>query len=341
MPHRRSLLIHGLGLTLRRPGAVLWTYLFNLGLALLFAMRFGAQLDAVLTHSLAAQHLGSSFDLGTAIDALTRINDNAPDTGYSGYAGPAVDFILYFLLVPGTLFCYQAGAPAKLATLLHQGILHFWRFLRVTLLSAIVGGLILGGLLALRGHWEEYVDDHFTGNAYRWRVYPLLVVILLLAALLRLYFDLVLAYTVQIGLQIRPNGQPDRRVRRTLLPAFRALKHNFLRIYGTFVLLMFLGLAALVLSWRIGLHTLAQPRVWPLFLLAQIGIFLNLIFRFWQRGAETILTFDNPIHPAFATPSFVKPLTHTPPTHVEDPIPDPEPASATLDRPDENIYHHE
>jgi len=341
MPQRRSLLIHGLGLTLRRPGAVLWTYLFNLGLALLFALRFGYQTDDILTHSLAAQRLNSSFDLGTAIGTITHINDNAPDTGVSSYIGLGLYFILYFFLVPGTLFCYQAAAPAKLSTLLHQGILHFWRFLRITLLSAVLSGLILGGLLALRGHWEEYVDDHFVGNAYRWRVYPLLVVIFLVAALLRLYFDLVLAYTVQIGLQLRPNGKPDRRVRRTLLPAFRALKHNFLRIYGTFVLLTLLGLAALFLSWRVGLHTLAQPRVWPLFLMAQLGLFLNLAFRFWQRGAETILTLDNPITPAFATPSFVKPLALTPHTHVEDPIPDPEPASPSLDRPDESIYHHE
>ncbi len=43
------------------------------------------------------------------------------------------------------------------------------------------------------------------------------------------------------------------------------------------------------------MHMLAQPRVWPTFLLAQLGLFLMLFTRFWQRGAETSLALQNPI----------------------------------------------
>jgi hypothetical protein len=32
-----------------------------------------------------------------------------------------------------------------------------------------------------------------------------------------------------------------------------------------------------------------------MFVLAQIGLFLMLMTRFWQRGAETVLAEDNPL----------------------------------------------
>src|SRR5207248_10237602 len=56
-----------------------------------------------------------------------------------------------------------------------------------------------------------------------------------------------------------------------------------------------LGFAAVILTARISMHMLAQPRVWPTFLLAQLGLFLMLFTRFWQRAAETSLSLQNPI----------------------------------------------
>ncbi len=38
MPERRNIFLHGLSLTLRRLPALLWTYVFNLGLAFLFSI---------------------------------------------------------------------------------------------------------------------------------------------------------------------------------------------------------------------------------------------------------------------------------------------------------------
>jgi hypothetical protein len=340
---------------------LLWTFVFSLSLSLLFSMRLGAQFGWVLGQSLAAQRLTSAFDLGAALGVLLRIGDGAPPAGLANLSGVALFGLIYFLLVPGTLFCYQAAAPAKLSTLLGQGLLHFWRMVRITLLTAVVSALILGPLLALSNRWSDHVGLTTTGYAAWALESPLVLLILLAAALLRLYFDLVQAYTVQLGLQLRPNGKPDRRVRRALVPALRAIKQNFLRAYGSFVLLTLLGLLALFVSWRAGLHTLAQPRVWPLFLLAQTGLFLNLFTRFWQRGAETIVILDNPILPPrppapqqdvpvvvedpltepLPREEFYQPTPSVPAESVTDPIPNPEPASPSLPEPDRGIYHKE
>jgi hypothetical protein len=106
------------------------------------------------------------------------------------------------------------------------------------------------------------------------------------------------------------------------------------------------------------MHMLAQPRVWPTFLLAQLGLFLMLLTRFWQRGVETSLALQNPIAGPTLSPSVpiagvvnsVDPLhqsrriqfapekTTRPVTH--EPISNPEPAPPSLDEPDPGVFQH-
>ena len=358
MMERRNIFLHGLSLTLRRFPALVWTYVFNLALALLFSISFHRQIASLLSHSLAAQRLTSGFDLGTIGEVSLHLHEGpvGDSGGIAGHASIPVFLIVYFLLVPGTLYCYQTATPARLGTLLQQGLLYFWRFVRITLLTLIVCGLILGPLTFCQDKWADYIDDHLVGRRAFLCILAGYIIIFFIASILRLYFDLVEVYTVQLGLQIRENGKPDRRVRKTLLPALRALRRNFWRAYSTFIALAVLGLAAVFFTARTAMHSLAQPRVWPMFLLAQTGLFLMLATRFWQRGAETTLSLDFPIveeeEAPYNGPSFVTPtypplsvvLKSTVPEHhdrVTDPIPAPEPASPSLAEPDPGIYRPE
>lgn len=330
MPQPRSLLTTGLSLTLRNLPALLWTYAFNLGIALLFSLSLHNQLSTLMAHSLASQSLLSGFDLTTVAGLFTFLSDS-PGGPATSFTAVPVYLLIYFLLVPGTLFVYQTAAPARLSTLFQSGILHFWRFVRITLISFFVFGIVLGPLLAVQNAGSSYLDKHILGrNGFLLQLAGL-VLVGLVAALLRLYFDLVEVYTVQLGLQLKPNGKPDRRVRRAFAPAWRALTRNFPRAYLTFVILTLVGLSAVVVTARIAMHSLAQPRVWPMFLLAQAGLFLMLLTRFWQRGAETTLALDFPIPPAVLEP--------LPPPFTAAPIPNPEPASPSLSHPDFGVYH--
>jgi hypothetical protein len=378
MSERRNIFLHGLAITLRRFPALLWTYIFNLGLALIFSIRFHAQFASILDHSLAAQRLVNGFDLTAVAGASFRFQDAPGGAHTDSYGAIPLFFILYFLLVPGTLFCYQTSTPARLSTLFHQGLLHFWRFIRITILTLLISGIILGLLSFLQGKWAEHVDNHAVGlHSFLARMTGV-VIIALVACFLRLYFDLVEVYTVQLGLHIRSNGKSDRRVRRTLGPAWRILRAEFAEVYPIFLFLAILGAAAVLLTARISVHMLAQPRVWPMFLLTQIGLFLMLFTRFWQRGVETSLALQHPIYPPPQLPirpvvtrvspppaaPFVPPLDRPlgqqtvvqpldrpvePPLTsrvehpfaqpVDDPIPDPEPASPSLDEPDLGIFH--
>jgi len=352
MSQNRSLLFHGLGLTLRRFPALLWAFVFNLVYAAFATSRIAMDIGHVTDTSLAAAPLSHGFDLSTLAGLLGKLSVGP---GLSPSVAPSLPLYLatYFLLVPGTLLCYQTGASARLSTLLQAGLLHFWRFVRITLLAVIVSGLVLGPLVALQMRWADHVDAHVVGLSAFLHDLAGILVIALVAAVLRLYFDLVEVYTVQLGLQTRPNGKPDRRVRKTLLPALRALRKNFWRAYITFVSLAVLGLAAIFFTARVAMHSLGQPRVWPMFLLAQMGLFLMLATRFWQRGAETTLSLDFPIVEAeapYSGPSFVtrSPLMVPPEpdailhhARVTDPIPAPEPASPSLAEPDPGVYHPE
>ncbi len=347
---RRSILVHGLKLTLSRPRAILWTYVFNLGTALLFSWRLHNELDSILAHSLASQRLTSAFDLGVAFQAFFRLNDQAPDTGRSGLIGPILYLVLYFLLVPGTLFTYQTAAPARLAILLSIGLQRFWRFLRIALLTLILAAVLLGPLAAAQAAWSAHIDETLTGTPALLAQAPGWILIALVAALIRLYFDLVEGYTIQQGEQLRPDGIPDRRVRRVLLPALKTLALNLPRALTAFVSLTLVGLAALILTGRFALHLLAQPRVLPIFLLAQLGLLLLLFTRFWQRGAETILIFDYPLPSQFPRadpllPFLIRRQTPRPPIPgpipIPDPMPNPEPASPSLNEPDPGVFHHD
>ncbi|SNT24389.1 hypothetical protein SAMN05421770_10643 [Granulicella rosea] len=338
MTERRNQLTHGLTLALGHGRAILWTYAANLGLALLFAVRVRAQLNDILTHSLASQRLSSAFDLGVVLNTYQRITENAPDTGVSSFSGLPLYVLIYFLLVPGALWCYQTGEPARLSTLLSTGLLHFWRFVRITLVTLVVSGAILGPLWAAHAALTERADKHLVGPPALVHQAVTLGVVALVAALLRLYFDLVEAYTVQLGLRIRDNGKPDRRVRRALLPALRTLFRGFLANYLTFLLLALLGFATLFLTGRIAVHTLAQPRVWPQFLLVQVGVLALLVTRYWQRGASTTLALNNPI-PVEVIEPLIMPAAWNPPAPPPDPIPEPEPIAPSLAEPDAGVFH--
>jgi hypothetical protein len=365
MPERRNIFLHGLSLTLRRLPALLWTYLFNLALAFLFSISLNLQLSKLLSHSLAAQRLSSGFDLGPIGETYLQLHKGPiGDAGAeSGHASIPLFFLVSFLLVPGTLFCYQTDAPARLGTLLKQGLLYFWRFVRITLLTLLVSGLILGPLFVIQGKWADFIDDHIVGRSAFLLILAGNIVLFLVASILRLYFDLVEVYTVQLGQHSRPalfghQAKPDRRVRRTLAPAWRTLRSNFSEAWPTFLFLTLLGFAAVILTARISMHMLAQPRVWPTFLLAQLGLFLMLLTRFWQRGAETSLSLQNPILSSF--PPILPGARHVDPTDplhpsrrirlaaephstppTPEPISEPEPAPPSLDEPDPGVFHHD
>ncbi len=311
MKQQRSILLGGFHTMLRHWPALVWTYVFNVGLAFFFTLPLHSQMASLTANSLESERIIGGFDLGVAGSVLGHLSTNQGSAAPASYLSICFFVILYFVLVPGTLFCYQKGMPARLSTLLQTGLMYFWRFVRITLVSLVFFGVVLGVLLAVQNHWAAHVDETSVGRSAWLHEVAGIVIIGLVAAALRVYFDLVEVYTVQMGSQAPLPGMKanmNRRIRRVLLPAWRTYRANFFRAYLSFVFLTLLGLSAVVVTARIAMHSLAQPRTWPLFVLAQTGLFLMLLTRFWQRGAETVLAQDH----ALAVPVIVLPETVAP-----------------------------
>ena len=170
----------------------------------------------------------------------------------------------------------------------------------MTLLSLVAFAVTLGPLFALRKLWLKHEDLHVVGSAALLQALGSLLMLALVAAAIRLYFDLVELYTVQLGQHMRPAKEgiaprPDHRVRRTLGPAWRVWRRNFVRAWLTFLLLALLGFSAMAGAGMYALHSLAQPRIWPTFLVTQLGLAIMLFTRFWQRGAEAVLASESPL----------------------------------------------
>ncbi len=298
---RRGILLRGLGLVLRHPGAVVWTYGFNLTIAVVFSLSLHARLASVLDHSMAAEGLNAQFDLGTVGAVAHQLGYRTPPSGGAAYLGLPIYFLVYFVLIPGALFGMRVGAPGRLKNLTTQGLGFFWRFFRILLLTLVVSAPVLGALSAAIGVWSAWVIEHEVGGAQLWFRLPAWAALALVAAGLRLYFDLVEVYAVQLDDHYRLDGKPDRRVRKVLIPAAKTLWRNFGRAYWIFVGLAVLGVCEVLVTAHAALHMLAQPRVWPAFLLLQAGLFLSLLTRYWQRGVETVLAADFPL-PVTARP---------------------------------------
>ena len=344
MSQRNNIFLDGLSITLRRFPAFLWAYGFNLSLAFLFSFSLNRQLATLLNHSLAAQRLSNGFDLGVIGETFLHLQEGpAENAGTAiGHESIPLYLLLYFLLVPGTLFCYQTGAPARLSTLLHQGLLYFWRFVRITLLMLVISTLVLVPLFFFQNQWADHIDERLVGRPAFLCILAGYIILFLVASILRFYFDLVEVYTVQLGLNLRPNGQPDRRVRGSFGPAWRILQTHFSQAWPVFLFLTLLGFAAVVLTARSAMHMLAQPRVWPTFLLAQLGLFLMLFTRFWQRGMETSLVLRNPVSsPALPAVPIAGIVNQPNSPIINEPIANPEPASPSLDEPDPGVFHHD
>jgi hypothetical protein len=103
--------------------------------------------------------------------------------------------------------------------------------------------------------------------------------------------DLVEVYIV------RDAVDGEHRVRNALLPALRLLYRYFFRTVGSFFLTGLLGVSALAACLYLWNEFVPAQQVWIGFLLAQVGLFLLLASRFWQRGIEVSLALaaDPPI----------------------------------------------
>jgi hypothetical protein len=288
-----NLLLQGFQLVLRNWPLLLWAYAVNLGFALLAGIPFATGLAPYLDHSLAAQRIAGTVDVSYLGELMMRVRE----TGLFATVVHTADWLsllqllVLFVFFAGGTFVYVSAEPPRLSVLLRGGIAYFWRFLRAALLAGCIAAVLLGILLFARVLLLRRLSPIYVERKIF--IYSAIsaAVIVLVAAIVRLWWDLVEVYIVRNAMD------GERRVRQALLPALRLLGKYFFRTTGSFLLSGVLGVGALALCLFLWKQFVPAHQVWLACLLAQLGLFLQLASRYWQRGIETALVMaaDPPI----------------------------------------------
>jgi hypothetical protein len=287
--------VRGFALARRNWSFVIWAYAINLIFGLLAGVPFANGLAPFLDHSLAAQKIAGTLDLGYLSELALHQRETHlfPVIVQTAFWLNLLQLLLLFFLFAGTVFVYVSSEPPRFSVLLRGAVAYFWRFARAAILVGCCAGLILGLLLVLRATLLSRLAMIYFGRSLF--IYSAMTgaVIFVIALLLRLWFDLVEVYIV------RNVMDGELRAHRALLPACRLLFRHFLRLFGSFLLAGLAGVSALglcLLLWK----SLPAGQVWAAFLLAQLGLFFLLASRFWQRGlgAALVLATAPPVIPA-------------------------------------------
>ena len=288
-----NLFVQGFQLALRNWPFVVWAYAVNLGLGLLAGIPFATGLAPYLDHSLAAQKIAGTIDVTYLGELLMHLRETSfrPIAIHTAVWLNLVQLLVLFFLFAGTTFVYVSAEPPRLSVLLRGGVAYFWRFVRAAILAGCVAAVILGILLLARALLLDRASAVYVER--KMFLYSAIsgAVVLLVALIARLWWDLVEVYVVRNAMD------GERRVRHALLPALRLLGKYFFRAVGSFFLSGMLGVGGLALCVFLWKQFVPAHQVWLACLLAQLGLFLLLASRFWQRGIEATLVMaaDPPI----------------------------------------------
>jgi len=224
-----KLLIRGLDLAFRKRRLALRLWTVNFFFSLLVIAPLAFIIHGQLSHSLSADNVLAHLDVDWLTDLSSRHLNAAP--AYLGLVLLAV--ILYLLLAVflngGVIGCLnRAGARTTLADFFHDCGLHFWRFLRLFLLSIPAYLLLLGIFFPLLRSLLEAVKRR---AATEW---PVLVAgnirilsLVLLLGLVSMFFDYI-----KIGLA---TGNRKRVLRETWL-TLKFLSRRFFKAWSLYLL---------------------------------------------------------------------------------------------------------
>jgi hypothetical protein len=276
MNEKRNLVSAGADVAVRNKRYVIWFYLLNLIFAHFGASAFSDAAHALLDHSLNADKLLHGFNLGGFIELLAR-----PEFGpLASSSAPAMIFAFLFFLasllfMPGVLLGYASDHRISRDEFYRACGRNVWRFVRLLLFFTVIAGIFVGilswGLNTLVAAADKTSNERLPFFTQLLGT----VVILIVLTIIRVWFDLA-----QTDVVLRDQSA----TRKSIAGGFRKLRHNFVRLVGSYIVIAIVALAVLVagiLLW----HTIVPPSsVVGAFLIGQATLFLLLATRFWQRA---------------------------------------------------------
>lgn len=276
MNDHKNLISAGLQIVNRHKRYIFWFWLLNLSLAWVGSIAFRDTAGATLDHSLLADRLRHGFDLPVLLEFMSR-----PETGpMSEPTKAAAHFAFVFLFatllfLPGVIEGYTNEGRLSREEFFRVCGRNLWRFIRIFIVFAILGGAIVSGLMpAERGLVRLAGKSTSELLPFYTEIASLLFSFLVMSAL-RIWFDLA-----QVDAVFR--DQPA--VRKSLRNGFRSTLRHLPSLLGNYAAVAVVTLLVLIVGVWVW-HVAVPPQsVGGAFVVSQVMAILFLWTRFWQRG---------------------------------------------------------
>jgi hypothetical protein len=215
-------------------------------------------------------------------------------------------FALTALFVPGVLQGYASTYRLPREDFFRACGRNLWRFIGLLIVAGIVFLIVAGGLFSLHGVLEKKAAESTNELLLPEVRLAGLIVIFLVMATLRIWFDLAQTDVV-LG---------DRRgVLRSIRSCFRHTWRNLGRLLATYVVTAIAAAIILLAGLWIWMRFVPPACVFWAVVMSQVILFLLLVPRFWQRGVVVSFYLQNMMEP-IAAQAF------TPSPVAQPPIPD-------------------
>ena len=283
--NERGLVSAGFSLLWRRQEVLWWVFAVNFICGALGTVPAALTMNRALHHSLAGERLTKGFDLGMSLELVERIRlAFGSRTGSylslmrSTTGSYAFLFLLFMLFVSGGILeTYRQDSKLTAGDFFAASGAFFWRFVRLMLLSIIpfvVAGAIYQGLDKL----SDYLGDKaIAGQVGIFSGWAALVVFLLLALAVRLWFDLA---------QVRAVAQNERGMWRNLWESYGVTRRNLGTLFWMYFRISLVAVIALLIAFLI--WTKLPPTATPAtFLLLEFMVLSQLAARLWQLASAT------------------------------------------------------
>jgi hypothetical protein len=295
MASKQNILSGGAAIAGRNKRYVVWFWLLNLALASIGGTPFSTHAHDLLDHSLYADGLVRGFDLGVLLEMLGR-----PEFGpLRASTAPAMLLAVLFLVLsviflPGVIQGYASDHRISPAEFFRVCGVNLWRFIRLTILFAVVGGIVAGLLFGVQNGLIKAADKtSYELLPFYVQTLCLFVIFLIMTAM-RIWFDLAETSVVLTD---------QSAVRKSVASAFRQIRSNFVRLLASYVIIAIVGAAVLAVGIWLWYAIVPHASVFGAFLISQAISFSLLAIRFWQRATAV----------AFYTRSAIEELRELPP----------------------------
>ena len=277
MRERDNALFSGFGLLWRRRRVLWWVFVVNVVCGALGTVPAWLRLHHALGHNLAGQPLTNRFDLGMFFELVRLPDVQLLRFTTTSYLFAFVFFLFMLFVTGGVLETYCDDRRLGTGEFFAASGAYFWRFVRLLLLSMVPFVVVTIIYQMLHKLADSVGDRAIADQVGIFMDLGALIIFLLLALFVRLWFDMA---------QVRAVALDERRMWRNTWLSWRITWQGFGRLYGMYFVIALVGWIITALGFVIWAQ-LPATATGGVFLIFELIMFAQIAARLWQLAGAT------------------------------------------------------